>query len=120
MIQHAERLYGVKPQLVAIILGAGVEADFVVTCGMRSHEDQAKAVLAGKSQTMDSRHLTGEAVDLAVWKDGRVSWDFEEYVKLSKVVKAVAKRHGVPIIWGGDWRTLKDGPHFELVREVQA
>jgi peptidoglycan L-alanyl-D-glutamate endopeptidase CwlK len=118
MIQHAERLYGVKPQLVAIVLGAGVEADFVVTCGLRSKEDQAVAVATGRSQTMHSNHLTGDAVDLAVWKDGRVSWDFEEYVKLSKVVKAVALRHGVKITWGGDWHTLKDGPHFELVKEV--
>jgi peptidoglycan L-alanyl-D-glutamate endopeptidase CwlK len=22
----------------------------------------------------------------------------------------------VPIVWGGDWRTFKDGPHFELDR----
>jgi peptidoglycan L-alanyl-D-glutamate endopeptidase CwlK len=121
VIERAERLYGVRPELVSIILGAGVVTDFVVTCGLRTMEEQVQAVSRGASQTMQSKHLTGSAVDLAVkLKNGRVSWDFEDYVALSKVVKEVAKRHGVKIVWGGDWRTLKDGPHFELVEEVQA
>lgn len=115
MIYRAERMYGVKPQLVAIILGAGVTTDFVVTCGLRTHAEQLEMVAKGASQTMDSKHLTGDAVDLAVWADGRVSWDFNLYVDLAKVVKNVALRHGVPIVWGGDWRSLKDGPHFELI-----
>lgn len=118
VIQKAERLYGVQPELVSIILGAGITADFVVTCGLRTIEEQRAAVARGASQTMKSKHLTGHAVDLAVLLNGRVSWDFNEYIKLAKVVKAVAARHGVPIVWGGDWTTLKDGPHFELVQHV--
>lgn len=121
MIERAERLYGVRSELVSIILGAAWHADFVVTCGLRTMEEQAQAVARGASQTMKSKHLTGEAVDLAVkLKNGRVSWDFEEYVALSKIVKDVALRHGVKIVWGGDWHSLKDGPHFELAEEVQA
>lgn len=120
MIQHAERLYGVKPQLVAIVLGAGVVTDFTVIEGLRTRDQQAENVIKGVSQTMNSLHLTGDAVDLGVLKKGTLTWDFPEYKKLADVMKAVALRHGVAIKWGGDWTTLKDGPHFELVREVHA
>jgi peptidoglycan L-alanyl-D-glutamate endopeptidase CwlK len=33
-------------------------------------------------------------------------------------VKAAAVREGVPIVWGGDWKSLRDGPHFELERKA--
>lgn len=115
MIQRAERMYGVKPELVSIILGAGVLTDFVVTCGLRTKDEQAALVAKGASQTMNSKHLTGNAVDLAVLKDGKVTWDYPEYEKLAAVVKSVALRHGTRIKWGGDWKSFKDGPHFELV-----
>ena len=29
-----------------------------------------------------------------------------------------ARKEGVPSVWGGDWKTFKDGPHFELDRRV--
>jgi peptidoglycan L-alanyl-D-glutamate endopeptidase CwlK len=115
MIQRAERMYGVKPELVNIVLGAGVFADFVVTQGLRTKAEQQQMVAKGASQTMNSKHLTGDAVDLAVLKDGKITWDFEEYERLAAVMKGVASKHGVRIVWGGDWHTLKDGPHFELV-----
>lgn len=118
VIQRAERLYGVKPELVSIVLGAGVETSFVVTCGIRTVEEQRAAVDRGASQTMKSKHLTGHAVDLAVLVDGKVTWEWDYYMRLSIVMKAVAKRHGVSIVWGGDWSSLKDGPHFELVQHV--
>ncbi len=114
MIQRAERMYGVKPELVSVILGAGVVVDFVVTCGLRTREEQIEMVRRGASQTMKSKHLTGDAVDLAVLKDGKSTWEFPEYAKLAGVVKSIAAKHGVHIAWGGDWKTLKDGPHFEL------
>lgn len=117
-IQRAERMYGVKPQLVSIVLGAGQITDFVVTCGLRTKEEQAQLVAKGASQTMNSKHLTGDAVDLAVLKNGVVTWDFPEYTKLAAVMKSVATKHGVPIVWGGDWKTLRDGPHFELVGDT--
>ncbi len=115
MIQRAERMAGVKPALIAVIIESGVIADFVVTCGLRTYEEQVEMLRRGASQTMKSKHLTGDAVDLAVLKDGKITWDFPEYAKLAAVVKTIAAKHGVHIVWGGDWKTLKDGPHFELV-----
>lgn len=116
MIHRAERMYGVKPELVAIVLGAGVSTHFVVTAGLRTKAEQIQMVARGKSQTLDSKHLTGDAVDLAVCDArGVVTWEFDAYRELAKVMYGVAMDHGVRIKWGGEWSTLRDGPHFELV-----
>ena len=69
----------------------------------------------GKSQTMNSRHLTGHAVDIAVKdKDGKVTWDWSYYKDVSDDIKRTAQELGIPIKWGGDWTSLKDGTHFQL------
>lgn len=88
--------------------------DFLITEGRRSKARQRALVAAGASRTMDSKHLTGAAVDVAALVDGQVRWDWPLYSKIAKVVKAAAKAEGVAITWAGDWRSFKDGPHFEL------
>ena len=120
-----ERLKGVHPDLVKIINKAAEITDlaFVVTEGLRTVARQKQLVAAGASKTMKSRHITGHAVDLAVWIDGdkdggvdagEIRWDWPLYKKLSDIVKKAAAEVKVPIEWGGDWRTFKDGPHFQL------
>ena len=98
------------------------DIDFVVTEGLRSLQKQKQLVAAGASQTMRSRHLTGHAVDLAVWEDrdsdkvvdaDEISWKFNQYTALATLVKATAADLGIPIEWGGDWK-MRDGPHFQL------
>ena len=115
-----DNLQGVHPVLVKVIHRA-LEitlVDFMVTEGRRTVERQKELVTEGKSQTMASRHLTGHAVDLAAFKDGKVTWSWEEYEKLAIAVKAAAKDFGVPVVWGGDWKSFKDGVHFELDRRA--
>ncbi len=115
-----ERLRGVHPDLVAVVKRAITltEIDFTVTEGLRTRERQAQLVKAGASKTMNSRHITGHAVDLAAWVEGGIRWDWPLYAKLAAAMKRAASELGVAIIWGGDWRTFKDGPHFELDRRV--
>lgn len=115
-----QRLDGVHPDLVRVVRRALQlsEVDFVVTEGRRSTARQAELVKAGASQTMNSRHLTGHAVDLAPYIGGQVRWDWPPFYKLADAMKAAAKELGVPLVWGGDWVTLKDGPHFELDRRA--
>ena len=67
---------------------------------------------------MNSRHLTGNAVDVCIIIDGKASWDFNDYIKLAEYIKKIAIAVNVPIIWGGDWESFRDGPHFELDRKV--
>lgn len=111
------KLIGVHPDLVAVVERAieiSTKQDFTVLEGLRTKERQRQLVRDGKSQTMNSRHLTGHAVDLAPVVNGSISWDWDYYWELERVMKQASKELGVPIEWGGDWTTFKDGPHWQL------
>ena len=113
-----ERLQGVHPDLVKVVERAIdlSPVDFTVLEGLRSPERQQTLVASGASQTLNSRHITGHAVDLGAWVDNQVDWSWPLYHKIANAMKAAANELGVSIVWGGDWRTFKDGPHFELDR----
>lgn len=113
-----QRLADVHPDLVRVVERAADEgAEFIVTEGLRSRERQAQLVQSGASRTMNSRHLTGHAVDVAALVGGEVRWDWPLYDRLAVVFKRAAAIEGVQIVWGGDWPTFRDGPHYELARE---
>lgn len=111
-------LEGVNPDLVRVVRRAITlsNIDFVVTEGLRTPERQAELVKAGASKTLNSRHITGHAVDLAPIVAGKVAWDWPPFHELARAMKQAAGAEGVAIVWGGDWKTFKDGPHFELDR----
>lgn len=113
-----ERLNGVHPDMVKVMEEAIKESplDFSITEGLRTRERQQELFSAGKSQTMNSRHLTGKAVDIAVLVDGKVTWDFPKYQIVADHIKKVAKELEIDIVWGGDWVSFRDGPHYELHR----
>lgn len=114
--KSVEKLAGVHPDLVRVVNRAGEAKDiaFVVTEGLRSLKRQRELIAAGASTTLRSRHLTGHAVDLAVKVGDEIRWDWPLYAELAEVVKRSARQEGVTIEWGGDWRSFKDGPHFQL------
>lgn len=114
-----QRLEGVNPDLVRVVRRAATlcKIPFIVTEGLRTTERQAKLVKAGASKTMNSRHITGHAVDLAPVIAGQVRWDWPPFHEIARAMKQAAAACGVAIVWGGDWRTFKDGPHFELDRK---
>ena len=87
--------------------------DFAITEGVDS-ETQKILFDAGKSKTMNSKHLKGLAVDIAVYVDGHISWDFQYYKAVAAHVKKVAASLNMSITWGGDWQSFLDGPHFEI------
>lgn len=111
-----ENLKGVHPDLVRVVRRAltMTDVDFGVIEGVRSLTRQEELVKAGASQTMKSRHLTGHAVDLVAFIGKNIRWDWPLYHKIAAAMKAAAKIEGVPIEWGGDWVSFKDGPHFQL------
>lgn len=140
-----DRLNGVKPELVEVVKRA-IElttVDFGVTEGLRTVETQKRYVETGKSQTMNSKHLTGDAVDLVAYIDGQVSWELNVYDNIADAMKAAAIEKGVGVKWGAAWnvpdirnwegsmedamnhyiderrtqgrRPFIDAPHFELV-----
>lgn len=114
------RLTGVHPALVAVVERAMLRTpvDFLITEGLRSPERQAALVRAGASRTLRSRHLTGHAVAVVALVDGRIRWDWPLYPRIAEAFKAAAGELETPIVWGGDWPSLRDGPHFELDRSV--
>lgn len=147
-LSHNSRnnLHGVHADLIAVVERAITitEVDFGVTEGLRSEARQREMVARGASQTMNSRHLTGHAVDLVAYIGSRVSWEWPLYFQIADAMRESAKQLGTPLIWGGAWGRLLtdsdnaysaqdryvserrrlgrqpflDGPHFELPREV--
>lgn len=111
-----KRLEGVHDDLVEIVkLAFDLSPnEFIVTEGLRTLERQKQLVAAGASQTLRSRHLTGHAVDLAVKVGDEVRWDWPLYRALSVVMKDAANQLEIPLEWGGDWKSLIDGPHYQL------
>jgi peptidoglycan LD-endopeptidase CwlK len=111
-----DRLEGVHPDIVSVLELAISRApiDFTVLEGLRSVARQRQLVNEGASTTMNSRHLTGHAVDIAPLVKGRISWHWPHYYQIEPVVKQAAKDLGVDLEWGGDWKSFKDGPHWQL------
>jgi peptidoglycan LD-endopeptidase CwlK len=140
-----DKLEGVKPELVDVVKRA-IElttVDFGVIEGLRTEEQQKALVEKGASQTMKSKHLTGNAVDLMAYVGGRGCWELNVYDEIADAVKGAAEELGTPIRWGAAWtvsdlrnwegtaeeamnayidirraegrRPFIDAPHFELV-----
>lgn len=140
-----DNLVGVRPELVAVVRRAIAltKVDFAVTEGLRTQMRQRELVVKGASQTMDSKHLTGEAVDLVAFLDSRISWELSLYDEIAEAMRAAALSECVGVRWGAAWnipdirrwtgtmeaavnyyvdarrkvgkRPFIDAPHFELV-----
>jgi len=128
------RLEGVHPDLVRVVKKAAAmsDLDFTVLEGLRTIERQRELMKQGATRTLNSRHITGHAVDIAPMIGGKVSWDWPLYHRLADIVRSASVSEGVPIRWGGTWklltdikgpitakvlsRSFPDGPHFELPR----
>jgi len=139
------RLEGIHPDMILVVKVAIIytEVDFTITEGMRLKARQRKLVDSGASWTMDSRHLTGHAIDLAPWIDRRISWDWPPFFKIARAMQMAGRDLGIKVRWGGAWdrqltatatdphdqmnmyvakrhaqgrNATPDGPHFELPR----
>lgn len=128
-VDHSYRLKGVEPRLIAGLYIAATRFQkyhhfnrrIRVTCGLRSRIEQEKLYNAGKSWTLNSKHLTGAAVDLAIldFNDAPrgpqwvADWDFEGYRKFHEFYSDAADELGFILDWGGHWKQ-KDGVHWEI------
>jgi peptidoglycan L-alanyl-D-glutamate endopeptidase CwlK len=90
--------------------------DFTVIEGLRTMERQRKLLAQGFTKTLNSRHLTGHAVDICPYP---IDWnDHQRFTTVSQAMKEAAQKLNVPIVWGGDWKNGWDKPHYELTRQV--
>lgn len=115
-------LKGVHPALVKVIRRALeiTPVDFIVIEGLRTQARQKELVVTGKSQTMNSRHLTGHAVDII---PVNTTWKIEEFHPLLKAVKQAADEQGLKLRFGINWKNdpslpietkFIDAPHVEI------
>lgn len=132
--RSAQRLMGVHADPVRVVKRALVISpiDFTVLEGVRTRQRQAQLLKAGATWTMNSRHLTGDAVDIGALVDGEVRWDWPLYIQIANAMAEAARLERVALVWGGTWaridtltrpltaadlhRTKPDGPHFERPR----
>ena len=112
-----QNLSGVHPDMVAVVKRAIeiTEKDFTVIEGIRNINRQRELVKTGKSTTMNSRHLTGHAVDIAPWP---ISWDWDEFYPIADAMKQAAEELEIDLEWGGDWKNFPDAPHWQLSRKT--
>ena len=138
------KLEGVKPEMIEVVKTAieFTTVDFGVIQGLRTIEQQRELVAKGASQTMKSKHLTGDAVDLMAYVGSRGSWELTLYDNIADAMKLAAIECDVKLRWGAAWhiddirewdgtmqdamdqyidlrrsqgrRPFIDGPHFEL------
>lgn len=116
--RSTNRLSGVHPHLVAVVQRAIqlTDVDFTVLEGLRTVERQRELVAKGASTTMNSRHITGHAVDLGAMIGNQVRWDWPLYHLIAEAMRTASRELEIPIVWGGSWKSFPDGPHFELDR----
>lgn len=142
-----QNLVGVHPDLVRVVERAAeiCAQPFDVAEGLRSKRRQRYLIGTGASTTMNSRHITGHAVDLVPLEAGRLCWDWDRIYPVAEAVRMAAREIDVRIRWGGCWdaafdlstssaedmvsgyvdrrkaqgkRAFIDGPHFELPKAV--
>lgn len=137
-----QRLQGVHPDLVKLVNAALSKSkiDFSVTEGLRTIARQKQLVASGASQTLNSRHITGHAVDLGAYVGGKIRWDWPLYFDIAEAMREASIATGIPIEWGAAWgmnlantesahaansayvqarlaanmKPFADGPHFQL------
>ena len=96
--------------------------DCTIICGARTLEEQQKAFKGGFSKIdgvkKKSKHQVSKEQPLSLAVDALpypIKWnDRVGHEAFAKVVKTIAQQKGIKISWGGDWKTFKDRPHFEL------
>ena len=115
-----DRLEGVDQQLRALAFKALEVQDLTILEGVRSMEKQKQLFREGKSKTLDSKHLSGKAIDIAPYP---IDWnDRERFYYLAGIIKGIANELGINVRWGGDWdsdndfkdQTFDDLVHFEV------
>ena len=128
--RSTERLQSCDPDLILLmneaLADSACPSDITILEGHRGEERQNQMVAEKKSQLRwpRSKHnsFPSMAVDVAPYVGGSVSWDWKYYHPLAEHIKATWSRLQAEgkvvgeLEWGGDWRSFKDGPHWQINR----
>lgn len=122
--RQAQLAAGLDPRMQRVLTRAQeIDPGFRIASGRRSEAEQRQIVQRGSSRVMNSRHLSGQAVDIiAVGSDGRATYDVSDarWVEISNAIKQASQELGIPVTWGGDFRdrnlAARERTHYELKR----
>jgi peptidoglycan L-alanyl-D-glutamate endopeptidase CwlK len=130
-VRSEKNLVGVHEDLVKVVREVAKTYPILVIEGLRSKERQEELFSQGRTKpgpivtwTKSSKHLTGEAVDVVLLKDGKIDWnDSSAFIELGRVMLETATQLGIKLRWGYNWdgdtnlreKGENDGPHFQLI-----
>ena len=106
----------VAARLLQALAGLGIEAK--VISGTRTYEEQdalyaqgrtARGNIVTNARAGHSNHNFGIAFDVGIFQSGKYLEDSPLYERAGGIGKALG------LTWGGDWKSIQDEPHFELV-----
>ena len=97
--------------------------EYILISGNRTWKEQDAIYAQGRTKPGkivtnakggQSNHNFGVAGDFGVFKNGKYLDDSSPSLadKFHKEIGKIAKDYGIE--WGGDWKTSKDYPHFEV------
>jgi peptidoglycan L-alanyl-D-glutamate endopeptidase CwlK len=88
--------------------------DFILTCTYRSQEEQNELWEKGRNKpgqivtwTKKSKHTERKAFDIAILKNGKITWNIKDYFMAGEIGRKLG------LDWGGSWVRSKDYPHFQ-------
>lgn len=93
------------------------EFDLTITCGYRGEQEQNEAFEKGKSRARfgQSKHNTfpSKAIDICPYP---IDWNDKDRRWQEMALNAMwcAGKLGIEIVWGGNFKTISDKPHFEI------
>ena len=109
--RRLQNLNNVDSRLANIIERVSKRHDVIITEGIRTKERQVKLYNQGFTKTKNGNHLHGKAVDIYpadVVRNNRMENPTKEDIKkweaFAKDVKQEAKKEGLNVQWGGDWK----------------
>jgi len=115
-LNHPEFDKGLRRVFMGAIGDSAI--DFGVLQTLRTKQEQEFLVQSGASQTMNSKHLEGKAVDVFAWVDGDVSWDPKFYIQIAESVRHSAIREGLVVRWGGAWHCYDIGGYDKGMNQL--
>lgn len=118
--KDAEKLANAHPALAAVILKAAeMGGRFIVDQTIRGRAKQEEAARTGHSRAHFGQSAHNYSPALAadcypVTERGQIIWLEQAFRDLAILMFAAARKCNTDIDWGGDWKTIKDLPHFQL------
>jgi peptidoglycan L-alanyl-D-glutamate endopeptidase CwlK len=96
--------------------------DCTIICGARTLEEQQKAFKGGFSKLdgikKKSKHQISKEQPLSLAVDVLpypLRWDdVKGHTDFARAVQATADHYAIKIVWGGNWKSFPDRPHYEL------